>query len=227
VKMLARYRLLLPQLASAAGLAMAAATACYLAAGPSLNFSLGLLCFTAILIPPLALRAVDALTAWITVCTTALVLVLVNCLVMTHLNPGLLAAMRVGGVIGSFALLLAAAVRLLEALRVPAIPAAAACIVAGLAWIAAPLWACGDANPAEIQRLVSIHPLLAINAAMLNTGNWTEQPLTYQLTTLGQDVAYALPVSVLPCVTIQMATTALAVVFAMVAKQLAPSRSPA
>ena len=48
--------------------------------------------------------------------------------------------------------------------------------------------------------LAPAHPLLAMNRILLDLGIWTQQPWMYRHTTLGQDVAYALPGTIWPCV---------------------------
>ena len=70
------------------------------------------------------------------------------------------------------------------------------------AWLLWPIWL----GPTLASRAVSpptwltaVHSLFAVNATATSLGVWTQQPLAYQLTPLGQDVAYALPASVWPC----------------------------
>lgn len=49
--------------------------------------------------------------------------------------------------------------------------------------------------------LTRFHPLFAMNRIVIEQGAWTNSDLAYRLLTpLGQDVAYALPESIWPCV---------------------------
>jgi hypothetical protein len=74
------------------------------------------------------------------------------------------------------------------ALRLPAIVT-----MLYAAWLTSPIWL-----PSPL--LAPAHPLLALNRIFIEHGVWTQQPLMYQLTTLGQDVPYVLPRTILPCV---------------------------
>jgi hypothetical protein len=94
----------------------------------------------------------------------------------------------------------AAAIFRSPALRVPA---AGVTTVLGLAWLSWPVWLAQalPGHPWIVRWLVPVHPLLAINGAMRELGIWTQRPIAYQwLVTLGQDVPYELPASVLPAI---------------------------
>ena len=57
--------------------------------------------------------------------------------------------------------------------------------------------------------LTQVHPLLAMNRILIEQGAWTNSDLAYRLLTpLGQDVAYALPESIWPCVLAHILLTA-------------------
>jgi hypothetical protein len=66
-----------------------------------------------------------------------------------------------------------------------------------LAWMTCPIWLSRSLASAPGERWVSpissLQPVLAINGIMPELGIWTQQRVMYQLTTLGQDVSYALP----------------------------------
>jgi hypothetical protein len=80
-----------------------------------------------------------------------------------------------------------------RAIRSP-IPAAAITTSLALLWLAWPIW-----FHQEYKFLVQIHPLLALNGIVPHLGLWQEQPIAYRwLMTLGQDVSYGLPRSILP-----------------------------
>ena len=74
-------------------------------------------------------------------------------------------------------------------------------VLVGVAWLAWPLWTAPFLDITLARWLTPGHPLMTINGVLLAThGAWLEQPLMYQYATLGQDVPYALPRSIWPCV---------------------------
>ncbi len=75
-------------------------------------------------------------------------------------------------------------------LHIPPTCAAALATAVGLAWLTWPVW--GSTLPAA-GRIADFHPLLAANGLITPLGVWTERPLAYRLTALGQDVPYRLP----------------------------------
>jgi hypothetical protein len=64
-------------------------------------------------------------------------------------------------------------------------------IAFALAWLSWPIWL--SPHVSNVNWLVTLHPLLAINSLLQDLGIWSQQPLAYQLTALGQDVEYTLP----------------------------------
>lgn len=73
-----------------------------------------------------------------------------------------------------------------------------ATMLLGGAWL---FWPLAIAQrPPMLATLVLLHPPLAINAAAIDLGIWTQRPGAYRITRLGQDIPYALPSGVTPCV---------------------------
>jgi uncharacterized protein YqfA (UPF0365 family) len=72
-----------------------------------------------------------------------------------------------------------------------------------IAWFVAPV-ATAQAmlhSPMLAGAITRYHPLFALNRIFIEQGAWTSFDIAYRLLTpLGQDVAYTLPASVLPCV---------------------------
>ncbi len=66
-----------------------------------------------------------------------------------------------------------------------------------LAWLTWPVWLSPALSNGRGERavgwLTSAHPLLAINGLLQPLGIWSQQSIAYRLTSLGQDVEYALP----------------------------------
>jgi hypothetical protein len=85
--------------------------------------------------------------------------------------------------------------------------AASSAVIVVLAWLSWPVWMSLDGvrSAGTVAWLVWAHPIFAINAVLPQLGTWTHQPLMYQLTRLGQDVPYALPDGVVPCVAAHLA----------------------
>jgi hypothetical protein len=106
--------------------------------------------------------------------------------------------------------------------------ASAIAVVVALLWLAWPVWlsrtllAMND-PAALVAWLAPAHPPLAISAA-LDLGAWGEQRIAYQLTVLGQDVAYRPPAHVWWTVLIHGAIGA---GFLMLARIKAPRQLPA
>jgi len=74
-----------------------------------------------------------------------------------------------------------------------------------MAWFAAPVTLAhamlGSHGVTIASAITRFHPLFALNRIVIDQGAWTSGDIAYRLLTpLGQDVAYALPGSVLPCV---------------------------
>ena len=86
---------------------------------------------------------------------------------------------------------------------------AAAVMLLAIAWLTWPVWlgpqlvAWGLGVPGWA---TAWHPLFAANAAVVDAlGVWTERPLAYALTPLGQDLAYAFPDSPWPAAVVHLA----------------------
>jgi hypothetical protein len=89
---------------------------------------------------------------------------------------------------------------------------AAAVTIAAWLWLAFPIWL----GPTMAERgwdvptwLSAMHPLFAMNSAIVELGIWTQHPLAYKLTPFGQDVTYALPPSPWPFVLANLLAAAL------------------
>jgi hypothetical protein len=186
---------------AAALLSVAVGIACYLAAGPSLDFYLGTVLMAAILTPATALGSEQQKLRWMSV------VVIVVALSTVWLAAGAVSAfawIQCVLVLTGFVVALAAAAILLYRLGLPPVLAAAIVTVLSLAWLTWPIWACSALRGQAIVWPVAIHPLFAINSACRDLGIWTEQRIAYRLTNMGQDVAYRLPASVLPCVAVHL-----------------------
>src|SRR5262249_47041720 len=83
----------------------------------------------------------------------------------------------------------------LSKLSIDPVPAAAVVVALAIVWLTCPIWL-----PAGAEKIVTFHPLFAINGVLKHLGMWTERPIAYRyLFALGQDVPYELPRSIWPC----------------------------
>jgi hypothetical protein len=86
---------------------------------------------------------------------------------------------------------------LLTKFRVHAIAASAITVAFATLWLTWPIWlspTLRDHSTARVVHwLVQLSPLLAINGILLHLGPWTQEPMAYHLTDLGQNVVYSLP----------------------------------
>jgi hypothetical protein len=95
---------------------------------------------------------------------------------------------------------------MLRRIGVGHIGAGAIVTVLGLAWMLWPVWLSpalhGPRGERIVAWLVPAHPLFAVNGVLLRTlGYWTDQAgIAYHYTSLSDDLAYAVPESVLMCV---------------------------
>ena len=85
--------------------------------------------------------------------------------------------------------------------RISPLFASALSVVLWLLWLTWPVWLSTHLSDAGASRLISIHPLFAINGVLAHLGTWSHFPLAYrELTILGQDIPYSLPTTVWPSV---------------------------
>jgi hypothetical protein len=179
--------------------------ACYLAAGPSFDFFLGCSLFCAMICPILSAAAERAAVAWV-ICG-CLWVVNIACWLVVGRMAGvtvpqwIFISLILAGMLG----VMTSATRLLMRWRVAPVLAAAIVTVGQLLWLAWPIWLSPSIAGARLDWSVSLNPLLAMNGVLKDLGIWTEQPIAYNLTTLGQDVQYRLPNSAWPVILIQTA----------------------
>ena len=169
---------------------------CYAAAGNSLGFYLGPVFAIALILPPLVAaqqRLLDALVAAGAI-IDAVGIAWLFAVSGPHLS--FLQWLQCYLVLAAFALALMALTR---------ITAAWVAVIVGVAWLTWPVWAAPFLDITLARWLTPAHPLMAINRVVLHMGAWAEQPLMYEHATLNQDVPYALPRSIWPCVIVHAA----------------------
>jgi hypothetical protein len=89
--------------------------------------------------------------------------------------------------------------------RIAPFAASAIAVVLSLIWLTTPVWLMNNLSDAAVARLIPIHPLFAINGVLSNLGTWSHWPIAYrELTTLGQDIPYALPASISPATLVHL-----------------------
>jgi hypothetical protein len=87
--------------------------------------------------------------------------------------------------------------------------ASAIATILALAWLTWPVWLSprltGPSAATTVKYLTWMHPLFAVNGVLTNLGAWSHLPIAYRyLTTLGQDVPYALPTSIWPAALVHL-----------------------
>jgi hypothetical protein len=167
-------------------------------AGPGLGLFIGATLLAALVTPPLALWPRDLAGQ------VVLVGGLIDGIGAVWLVAAILTPVSLGQWLGCYLLLaallatLAVASAAIHRAGLPAVVSAAIVTVVSLAWLGWPVWLSqhlAGASSATVGWLVMLHPGLAMNGLLLpaGIGPWSEMAVAYQLTSLGQDVAYRLP----------------------------------
>ncbi len=173
-------------------------SACFAAAGNSLDFYFGC-ALLAVLFCPGMIAAEPRGTWWITAVVWLVITIFwwfIGHTAGVTAGQSLMCSLLLGGVIGTCA----AGTVMLIRWKIPPSLAAAIVIILQILWLTWPVWLSPSIPGIKPGWLVSLHPLLAINGVLKDLGIWTEQPLAYGLTTLGQDVEYQLPASPWPAI---------------------------
>lgn len=174
--------------------------ACFAAAGPSLGLFIGGLLGVTLLAPAMALWRRDPLERTLTagsVVDGAAIVWLIP-VVMSHVTSmqWLLAYV----LLAAYATAICGLAVALHRRGFSDVAANAVTLVLALLWLTWPIWLSTAMTSSLAAWLVPAHPPMAMNALLLHLGVWGEGRIAYQLTNLGQDVAYALPSSVLPAI---------------------------
>ena len=101
--------------------------------------------------------------------------------------------------LAAYALAVGGLASVLERIGLPPVFAAGMTVMAGLLWLAWPIWLAPWVNDVHVvARLVAPHPLLTLNGILREwyPTPWAQHVLAYPLTNLGDDVPYSLPSSV-------------------------------
>ena len=176
-------------------IAAAAVSLCYAAAGETLGFYLGPVMAVTVILPAMIEREQPWLAALVV--AGAMVDAVGVAWLLAVFGPNLTFVQWL-----QCYLLLAAYAFALTALT--RATAAWVTTLLAAAWLAWPLWTAPFLDITLARRLTPAHPLMAMNSVVLNYGVWMEQPLMYRQATLGQDVPYALPRSIWPCVIVHI-----------------------
>jgi hypothetical protein len=205
----ARRSSLAPTVAAGA-LALITTLIAWAFAGATLGLVIATLTFITVIIAPLTGAAPRSAlpTAASAVLTTATVWI------FGFGSPiGLATTFKMLLVLATFAFAVSGVVLLLVRARFDSTLASTAAVIVMLAWLSWPVWLSGHLSEGRLlSALVVAHPIFAINGASESFGVWTQQHLMYRLTALGQDVAFTLPRSVMPCVLTQAFLGALGIV---------------
>jgi hypothetical protein len=177
-----------------------------IASGVSLSLILAGPIVAAILVPPLALaplRKFDSVVAVGTIVDT------IGCIWLAAVVRHALSFpqwLQCYLVLLAFVAALWALTIALERMKLDRVFASALTIVVALLWLTWPIWLAPELNESLVSWLVPAHPIMALNGICFEAlGVWSQQPVAYRLTSLGQDVPYALPHSIVPMILVHAA----------------------
>jgi hypothetical protein len=205
------------EVALAIGLSFMAALTCYLVAGATLGLFFGGMAMAVLLLPPLTLVARSTLHRLLlasAVCDGIAIVWIASLFDWTVSFMQLLQCyVLLAAWCGSLAGLTCALAEPITPDRpdestTDVVPSAIV-VLLGFIWLTCPIWLPASTG-VRIDSIISFHPLFAINGVLTHLGLWTQQPIAYRyLFTLGQDVPYTLPTSILPSVTVHLVVGAI------------------
>jgi hypothetical protein len=184
--------------------AIALMTLTWFATGPTFGFFIAGLFARAVILPPLTLAATRSRDRLLDAAAIAggIALVWLVACVDGRISFGQWIQSSV--TLLAFAALLLGMVMLAARLRLHAIASSAVTVAFATLWLSWPIWLSPTlrkhATSGFVHWLVQLSPATAINGVLLHLGPWTQEPMAYHLTDLGQNVAYALPVSAMTCI---------------------------
>ena len=181
-------------------IAAAGVSLCCVAAGDTLGFYLGPVIAITLILPPMVAGQPRFRSA--VVVAGAMIAAVGIAWLLAVFGPGLtfLPWLQCCLCLAAYAFALTALMRA---------TAAWVAVVVGVAWLLWPVWTASFVDITLARWLTPAHPLMAINSVVINLGAWLEQPLMYEHATLNQDVPYALPTSIWPCVVVHAIIAAL------------------
>ncbi len=184
-------------------LGLVASVGCYLAAGATLGDYLGGVIMLALILPAVCAGRGNLLWAFV---RGGAAIDGVGVGWLLSLSGSITIAQWLCGyaILAAFGLALVGMVLALERVRIGGLGAAAITCIIGLLWLSWPVWLAtalrSEHGTMLVRWLVPAHPLLALNHVIAQQGAWLEGQIIYPHVTLGQDIAYELPASILPCV---------------------------
>jgi len=157
---------------------------------------------TAMLVCPIAASAlVEPRRAWLVILSAGAGAALVTIALLSNDAFAFSQVLSIAATAFAVGVAAGSLVRLLIRIRVAPLIASATVITLSLAWLAWPIWLSPWLSSDVVAtRLAAVHPLMSINAIAPQFGYWIQMKQMYRLTTLGQDVLFTLPVSVVGCV---------------------------
>lgn len=170
----------------------AVAALCCVASGASLGLYFGSIAMTALLVPPIA-SSKSSIVETVSI---------IDGVGIVWFVAVLTSSATFGQWLACYLILIAFVFAMFALSRAIVAPAVT---MLALAWLSWPVWMSVWVTGRIASWLTPAHPLLAINRVMPDLGVWTQERLMYQFTSLGQDVPYALPGSIWPCVLLHLA----------------------
>ncbi len=191
--------------------------ASYLAAGATLGLYLGGIAMLTLMLPALC-AARRSLTESFIRATAALDGIAVGWILGLTSSTPVIQWLAAYAILAAYSLALWGIVMALSGIKFAPVVSAAIATTVGALWLTWPIWLAtalrSNGGPWMVRWLIPAHPLMAINHVMIDQGVWLQNRLIYRHVTLGQDIPYELPQSILPCVAFHLLVGAAMVVVA-------------
>jgi hypothetical protein len=185
----------------AGGFALVFAIVAYVATGPTLGLFFGGLVIVALLVPPMVLCERSMVRQGLVASAVNDAVGLVWLVAVFRTQTTLWQWLQCYLVLAAFAFALWGCARAIRAARLPMVPSGALTVTLAMLWLTWPIWLSRALTSRMVEWLAPAHPPLAINGVLAQLGVWSEHAIAYRhLLSLGQDVAYQLPASILAAV---------------------------
>lgn len=185
-------------------ISLLSAIACYWAGGASLGLFICGLVLVTIIVPIVSMAEQSILNRLVATAFVVFAISIVWLFGIMHNETWVKEWLGSMFVLDAYAIALVGLVSGLRAVRCSSVVSAALSVIVGLFWLTWPIWLSrtwnGEESAPGVERLVLLHPGMAINGQVIKLGAWSEQSVAYHLTDLSQNVPYSLPSSIWPCV---------------------------
>jgi hypothetical protein len=210
---------------AAGSIALLTSGVSWIATGATLGLPIASLTFASLILPPVIVIPRQSARGKMLTITAVCAAIGITWIFALISSAGMIPTLEMLLVLAAYLFALGGIALLLAALRFNSTLATAVTVGLSFAWLSWPIWLSSHLTEGRLlSLLVSTHPIFAINGTSDAFGIWTQQHLMYRLTALGQDVPFALPRSVLPCLIAHLIVGAACMLPALIHR--APLREP-